>query len=107
MNLKEAEDKYIFYTLIDLPEGDFVKLREPNIAELENINNAKDSNILKEVEKIFPKCLVDHSFTEGDEKANSIDVCNFLKNSGSLFTEIIETWMQSVPFHSRLKKQKT
>lgn len=59
------------------------------------------------LEKLFPKCIVDHSFTDDSEnKVSGEEVYNVLKQSGSLFTEIINTWFNAVPFNSRIAKNK-
>jgi hypothetical protein len=116
MNLNEAKNKYIFYTKVDLEDGDFLKLREPSIAELDTLNKAKEDSKIKEMERLFPVCLVDHSFVvdrcnkDGGnvvEKASSEEVYKMLRDSGTLFIEVITTWMQSIPFKDRLKNKKT
>jgi hypothetical protein len=108
MNLKDVKEKYIFFTEIDLGDGDFVKLREPTIDELNGMNNAAEGDRIDELSKLFPACLVDHSFKNDDGgKSGNAEVYNTLKNSGSLFSEIISAWLASVPFSARLpKKQK-
>lgn len=109
MTLSEAKEKYIFCTEIDLGEDNFIKLREPTIGELDGLNKASEEERIAELAKIFPSCLVDHSFyTDGEKaKASNKDVYNMLRDSGSLFMEIIGIWMKSLPFQSRLKSKET
>lgn len=104
MKLSEVKENYIFYTKIDLDGGDFVKLREPSTKELSELNS--DGRSLESLTKLFPACLVDHSFIDEDGgKADPGKVFDELKGSGSLFTDIVTTWLQSVPFQERLKKK--
>jgi hypothetical protein len=106
MNLNEVRDKYVFFTEIDLDNGEFIKLREPNINELNEMNKAEDNEKINCLSKLFPACLVDHSFKKNDDKkASNEEVFKSLQESGSLFTEIIGTWMESIPFNSRLQKK--
>ena len=44
----------------------------------------------------FADLTVDGSFATGKE------ICDVLKASGSVFTEVLSTWIQSIPFNSRL-----
>jgi hypothetical protein len=106
MKLNEMNNKYVFFALIELGDGDFVKLREPTAGELDAMNKAKEEDRIAELSKLFPVCLVDHSFVkEDDQKASGEEVYNELRKSGSLFMEIITTWMGSLPFNKRLKKE--
>jgi hypothetical protein len=108
MKLGDINEQYIFYTEIDLGEGEFVKLREPSISEVDSLTRAEDKDKIIEAEKLFPNCLVDHSFTKNDDpnkKASREEVYKELRKSGTLFLEILETWMQSFPFRNRLQKQ--
>jgi hypothetical protein len=107
MKLNEMKN-YVFYTEIDLGDGNFVKLREPSIGELDEMNKAKEEDRIMELAKLFPLCLLNHSFSKNDDeskRASSEEVYNELKKSGSLFMEIITTWMGSLPFSQRLKKE--
>jgi hypothetical protein len=104
MKLNEMKDKYIFYTEIDLGGGDFVKLREPTMKEFNEINSSGRN--LESLNKLFPACLADHSFTDEDgAKAAPGKVYDELKMSGSLFTEILAAWLEKIPFQQRLRKE--
>jgi hypothetical protein len=108
VKLSETKNKYVFFTEIDLGDGDFLKLRELSIGEMEGLQKAKEEDWIPELSKLFPLCLVDHSFTKNDDdnkKASGAEVYNELKNSGSLFMEIITIWMQSLPLSGRLRKE--
>jgi hypothetical protein len=106
MKLKDMKGKYVFYTEIDLGDGDFLKMREPSIGELDSLNKAGEKDRVEEMSKLFPVCLADHSFKKDDgSPASADDVYKELKDSGSLSMEIITTWMQALPFNSRLKKE--
>jgi hypothetical protein len=109
MKISEAKTKYIFTTKIELEEGDYIVLREPSIQEMQMFSgDDKDKKNTEAVEKLFPICLVEHSFYEDDSKtkAGNDSVYEMLKDSASLFTEIVDIWFKSIPFQSRLKKPK-
>jgi hypothetical protein len=108
MKLSETKNKYVFFTEIDLGDGEFLKLRELTIGEMEGLQKTKEEGWITELSKLFPLCLVDHSFTKNDDdnqKASNDEVYNELKKSGSLFMEIITIWMKSLPLSGRLKKE--
>jgi hypothetical protein len=105
MKLSEINNKYVFYTDIDLGDGEFVKLREPSIQELDGMNKVKDEERITELSKLFTPCLIDHSFKKNDDdnkKASNEEVYKELRQSGSLFMEIITIWMEALPFNKRL-----
>jgi hypothetical protein len=104
MKLDEIKANYIYYTEIDLGGGDFVKLREPAMQELNELNSKGRS--AESLAGLFPSCLVDHSFIDEDGgKAAPGRVYEELKESGSLFTEILSVWLEKIPFQHRLRKE--
>jgi hypothetical protein len=106
MRLKDMRQNYVFCAEIDLGDGEFVRLRELAVTELNDLNKVAQENQVDEMSKLFPKCLVAHSFTNEDgSPASNEDVYKQLRDSGSLFVEIITTWIASLPFNSRLKKE--
>jgi hypothetical protein len=110
MKLSEMNNQYVFFTLINLDEdgANFVKLRELTTGELDKLNRADENDRVSVLEKLFPVCLVDHSFTKNDddtEKASGEEVYRELLKSGSLFIDIITIWMNSIPLSKRLKKE--
>ena len=111
MKISEARKKYLFITRIELPrenEGDdidYVVLREPTLEEMQLFSEDSKKNI-DSLKGLFPKCLVEHSFVDDDSSpTKNQEVYNMLKESSSLYTEIIDAWFKSIPFQSRLKKQ--
>jgi hypothetical protein len=108
MKLSEMNNKYVSVALIELGGGDFVKLREPTVGELDGMNRAKEEDRITELSRLFPLCLIDHSFVKNDDnnkKASCEEVYEELKKSGSFFMEIITIWMNSIPFNKRLGKE--
>lgn len=112
MELSALKKKFVFTTKIELDEENWIELREPSQGELINISTAGDANgnngveNLKTMEKLFPGCLVDSTFTINGEKATGEQIYRELKESSSLFTEVLTTWLQSIPFQSRLENRK-
>lgn len=105
MLLSEINQKYVFKTRIELDKENFIELREPKQNEIVNLSDDSTKN-LKMLEDIFPACVVNSSFTkENGDSASGTEIAKELKNSGSLFTEILTTWLQSIPFQSRLLKE--
>jgi hypothetical protein len=105
MKLSRVKNEYIFNTRIDLDGGDYITLREPSMRELNEINEAGRN--VSSLSGLFPACLIDHSFTNEDGgKAKPTEVYEALKESGSLFTEILAQWLQNIPFQQRLRKER-
>jgi hypothetical protein len=110
MKITAARKKYLFTTKIEFPkeneddEVDFVVLREPTIEEMQLFSNDDNKNV-ETLKQLFPKCVVDHSFTNDDgTKTACKEVCELVRDSSSLYAEIVDTWFKSIPFQSRLKK---
>ena len=102
MKLSELQNKFIFKTRIYLYGEDYIILREPNTAEIAEMSEDEKKN-MKVMEKIFPNCIVETSITKDDGSfATGKEICDVLKASGSLFTEVLGIWIQSVPFNNRL-----
>ena len=102
MKLSELQNKFIFKTRIYLYGEDYIILREPNTAEIAEMSEDEKKN-MKVMEKIFPNCIVETSITKDDGSfATGKEICDVLKASGSLFTEVLGIWIQSVPFNKRL-----
>lgn len=103
MDISQAKSHYVFSTEIKLDEGDSIVLREPTTLELRDLGNEKDENNAFDVlYKIFDNCLISHTFTDGDKKADDADVIALLKSSGSRFAQILEAWMNSLPLKKRI-----
>ena len=102
MKLSELQNKFIFKTRIDLDDEDYIVLREPNTAEISEMSEDEKKN-MKVMEKILPNCIVETSITKDDGSfATGKEICDILKESGSIFTEVLGIWIQSIPFNSRL-----
>ena len=102
MKLSELQNKFIFKTRIDLGDGEYIVLREPNTAEIAEMSEDEKKN-MKVMEKILPNCIIETSITKDDGSfATGKEICDVLKASGSVFTEVLCTWIQSVPFNNRL-----
>jgi hypothetical protein len=106
MQLKDMRQNYVFCAEIDLGDGNFVRLRELTVGELDGMNKVGEENRVEEMAKLFPACLTAHSFTNEDgSPASNEEVYRALRESASLFVEIVTTWIGSLPFDSRLKKK--
>ena len=105
MKLSELQNKFIFKTRIYLYGEDYIILREPNTAEIAEMSEDEKKN-MKVMEKILPNCIVETSITKDDGSfATGKEICDVLKASGSLFTEVLSKWIQSIPFQQRTPKQ--
>lgn len=100
--MKLSEVNYIFTTKIILDDqGNFIELREPNSLELKDFGEDGKANF-ELLKKLFPTCIVDHSFEDDSgKKAKHTDVAKVIEQSGSLYTEIIQEWLNSIPFGKR------
>jgi hypothetical protein len=107
MRLQDAKSKYVLSTKIDLNDGDFVELREPTLKEVNEINRAPEDGKMEVISGLFTACLINHTFEDDDgNKAANKDVCNTLKESGSLYLSILSEWVESAPFQQRLRKER-
>lgn len=103
MRIEEAKKKYLFKTKLFLhdDEEDYIVLREPTIAEMRTFQGKSDHDNFTLLEKLFPSCLVESSFTNDDDSpADSQTVYQFLRESGTLFTDLVNRWFASLPFQS-------
>jgi hypothetical protein len=106
VNIGEAKNKYIFKTTIKIgAEGDYIVLREPTVEEMTKFSAVDDNGQRMEaLRKLFPACIVEHTFTGEDGKnASSEEVHGFLKESSTLYTNIIDEWFNSLPFRTKRK----
>lgn len=104
MKISDFEKNYVFTTKIELSDDgkEFIELREPNQQEFNGFGEDGKKN-LEQMEKIFPSCVIASSFV--DDEGNEVDgktVYNALKKSGSIFTEVLSIWLNSIPFQHRL-----
>lgn len=107
IKLSEFGKNFVFSTRVELPDSEdgsknFIELREPNQKEIINLSDDGGKN-LEMMGKIFPACVIDSSFVKDNgDKASGAEIAEVLRQSGSLFTEIIGTWLNSIPFQHRL-----
>ena len=98
MKLSEFEERYIFTIKIELDdEGNFIILREPTTLEIKDINKKNEEDQIDGLIKIFPKCLIDHSFEDDNgEKADFKKVASIVMQSGFTFYDSIRIWNESI-----------
>lgn len=93
---------YIFTTKIELDKENYIILREPTQKEIVGISD-DENKALQTLEKIFPDCVTESTIENDDGTlASGTEIYNALKDSGSMMTEILTTWLQSIPFQHRL-----
>lgn len=105
MMLADIQKNFIHKTRIEICDTDYIVVREPTQAEMLGLsdNTTDDMKIFGD---ILPSCIVEHSFTNADgTPSTSKDVVDALKQSGSLFNEILAAWLNDIPFRSRLQKK--
>lgn len=104
MDINEARKHYIFTCKIELDDDDYIVLREPTSFELKDFDEGDGKKNFDILQKLFPKALIEHNFMDGEQPAKNEKVSAFLMDSGTRFIEIIETWMESLPFKQDKKK---
>lgn len=104
IKLSELGKNFLWTTRIDLDAENYIELREPTQKEIVNMSDDGTKN-LEMLAKIFPDCIVKSTITNDDGKdATGKDIAEVLSKSGSLMTEILTTWLESIPFQHRLMK---
>lgn len=105
IKLSEFGKKYVFTTRIDIDADGYVVLREPNQQEVINLSDDPKKQV-EAFSKIFPACVVESSFIHDDgSQASGKEIAEALSQSGTLYTDILTTWLTSLPFRSRLMKK--
>lgn len=113
-----TKSTFVFTTRIDFVldgNDEFVELRELTTAEQNQVLTAGKMNsdgdfedyvgMLAAAEKIFPKCIIDHSgVDEEGNKATNAALYEQLRQSSSLFQEILNTWMRAKRTDLSMKK---
>jgi hypothetical protein len=109
MKIGDINKNYVFSTTIELEgENEFVKLREPTVQEIGDLNKVDEKDQIQELGKIFPACIIDHSFKKNDDdnkKASNEEVYKELQKSGSLMIDILSIWANSLPLNCRLQQK--
>ena len=107
MKISEAVNNYVFKTKIELDDdGNFIELKEPTMAQVQRLSNKDDEKVFAEIEKIFPSCIVDSSYTDDNgNPATADDIAKMLESTGTLKAEVLQTWIESLPFKQRLQKK--
>lgn len=91
------KSNFVFTTRLDLPDGGYIVLREPTDNEIKNFSGETREDADK-LRKIFPACIIEHGY----DNVKTSEVAEVLASSGSLFADILTTWMQSIPFQKRI-----
>ena len=100
-----SKNNFVFTTKIELDGGEYVTLRELDLVELENFQSVKgETKQFDALKKLFPVCLVESSFTIDGQPATGEQLAEALSRSSSLYTGILTSWINSIPFQSRLEK---
>lgn len=100
MELSEFKKAFIFTARFDLPNDNFIELREPTTLEMKNFGDDGTKNTDTLI-KLLPECIIDHSFEENGVKADNKKVGKLLQESSSVFIDIINTWMESLPLNKK------
>lgn len=104
MDIKEAREKYILTTRFDFEDGEYIVLREPTMFELRELDSEDGKKNIEALQKIFPKAIVEHSFTDGDKPARIEQVAAMLVDSGTKFTNIVAAWMENINLNVKKSK---
>lgn len=106
MKLSDIKKNFVFTTKITLDEGtgDFIELREPTQGEIFGLGG-EENEVLKKLESLLPECIIDSSFVDdAGEKASGKAIYDELSASGSLLSDVLNIWLEAIPFQHRLKK---
>jgi len=105
MKREEFKEKMLINTKIKLSNDDYIILREPTLIEMQNFSDDNREN-LKLLAKIFKDCVIEHTFAneDGTKMANT-EVQKTLETSGALFIEILNAWINNIPFSRRLQQK--
>ena len=85
MLLSQINQNYVFKTKIEIDEENFIELREPKQGEIISLSDDGTKN-LEMLEKIFPACVIDSSFTKDDVKKGinlGWDMAQFMRVYGA------------------------
>lgn len=118
MIITKDKTNFVFKTRIDFTvdgQDEFVELRELTTAEQNAVFTAGKINadgefedligMLTQAEKFFAKCVTDHSgVNENGEKCSSVELYDTLKQSSSVFQQILNTWISSKRLDLSVKK---
>lgn len=102
MDISEMEKSFLFTTKFEFEDegNNFIVLREPTTLEMKELADST-KNSTEILIKIFPGCIIEHSFTKQVEGqtvlANGKEVTNILVKMGTLFTRISNQWVESLP----------
>ena len=112
MKLSDFSKNYVITSTINISDDgkEIIKFREPNQAELfkfQGVDEKDTEASAKAIKTLFISCVVDSSFEKDDgTKPTNEELYQALQESGSLYSEIIQGWFETIPFQSRIKKNK-
>lgn len=105
MEIRDFEDKFIYKIKIKIDKDDYILLREPTVIEMKDFSTTDEEKNINILRDLFPKCIIDHSFTRDGEKINVDELIKVLKQSGLLYNEVIGGWFSQIPFQKRLQQK--
>ena len=100
MDFNEFEKNYVFTTKVELDDENFIVLREPTTLELKDMGKDEGNNAELLI-KLFPSCIVEHTFTNNGKPASNKAVGEMLTKSSSRFFPLIQVWMESLPLNEK------
>lgn len=83
----------------------FIELRELTLSEFSALGEDGKKNV-EALDKIMPQLIIDSSFTNNGTPATGQEVVAILRGTGSLYTEILDRFINTIPFSKRLKNKK-
>lgn len=103
MELNEAKDKFILKTTIKCGDNDYITLREPTSREVIGFGEDSQKNI-EIIQTILPACIIEHTFTNNGEPAKNKEVAEFILSSTSLFSHVVQEWMNRFVIDEKKKE---
>lgn len=105
MEIKDFEEKFIYKIKINIDENDYILVREPTFLEMKDFSPTDEVKNIELLKELFPKCILDHSFTRDGAKISNNELIEILKKSGILYNEVIGGWFTQIPFQKRLQQK--
>lgn len=112
MKIEDAKNRYLFKTEIFLKDyngeqtEDKVIIREPNMREMQKVQAAKEDEQQSVILSILPNCILETTIQkENGQYMSGKEFVDFISESVTTTTSLIEDWLNVCPFVLRQKNK--